>query len=189
MDEELSFEKLFETLMREKNREELTPIHPEFYNKARKYVDEQSKGFASESFAHIQSLHSMLKEIFSRREKKILTLAAIKARTNAVVFDVSVMSPEEKEMFNNVVLILLGTRSKVFYEGNAQNNSSKEAVKKDKVEDNSGPRKIKMIALKDIDAFVGEELETYGPYKKDDSLMVPESMARILLKRGDAKEA
>jgi len=188
MDEELSFEKLFETLMREKNREELTPIQPEFYDKARKYVEEQSKGFASENFAHIQSLHSMLKEIFSRREKKILTLAAIKARTNAEVFDVSVMSPEEKEMFNNVVLILLGTRNKVFYEENTPKNPAKEIISTNSIESNNEPRKIRMIALKDIDAFVGEELETYGPYKKDDSLMVPESMARILLKRGDAKE-
>jgi DNA replication initiation complex subunit (GINS family) len=182
MEEEVSYEKLFETLMREKNREELTPIHPEFYDNARQYVEEQSKGFAAESFAHVQSLKSMLKEIFSRREKKILTLAAIKARTNAEVFDVSVMSPEEKELFNNVVLILLSTRSKVFYD---EENGSKKLQKEPSKETKNS---IRLVAIRDIDAFVGEELETYGPYKKDDPISVPMSMARILLKRGDAKE-
>ena len=174
----MSYEKLFEILMREKNRDELTPIHPEFYGMAREYLEQQSKGFASDSYSHIQSLNSMLKEIFSRREKKILTLAAVKARTNADVFDVSVMSPEEKELFNSVVAILTGMRTKIFVD-----NSSKAASSNDTNDT------IRLMALKDIDAFVGEELETYGPYKKDDLIMIPSTIARILLKRGDAKEA
>ena len=46
---------------------------------------------------------------------------------------------------------------------------------------------INVIITDDIPEFVGPDLEVYGPYKKDENLILPEKIAKLLIQTNQAK--
>ena len=143
-EETFSYELLFEVLMREKNKEELQKLDEDFFLKAKSFIFNEKKLLSNNisSFQKIKNLENMLFEIYSRREKKIVNLAIIKARTDENIFDISVMLPEEREMFNKIVEVLKSFRNKILNEEvedkieNVVENKDFSEDKKDNIEEN-----------------------------------------------------
>ena len=246
-DYEMSFETLFEVLMREKNREDLQRLDRNFFDEAKKYIAQEKSTLELQEDFHgavsrVKQLEDMLLEIYSRRERKILSLASIKAKTNADVFDVSAMLDFEKDTFRKIVDILTYNRRlirsqmkgiKIRAESNErfeekteetevikslledenikeQENSESEIILNEEAEEskenseektltdeqaandtrseeNTGLEKINVRFLKPTGKFVGEELETYGPFDEGDFAKLPKSIAKVLVDKGDAK--
>jgi len=257
-DYEMSFETLFEALMREKNREDLQRLERGFFEEAKKYIAKEKSSVEMQDDFHgaisrIRQLEDMLLEIYSRRERKILSLASIKAKTNADVFDVSAMLDFEKDTFRKIVDILTYNRrliksqmkgikistestfagikadvsedaiefssekeesndniagdyssetSTAFendkdtsetitdlegqdFKENTSQNSSNTAENTD---NNIAPDKINLKFLKPIGKFVGEELETYGPFDEGDIANIPKSIAKLLIDKEEAEK-
>ncbi|MBN2052775.1 hypothetical protein JW756_04695 [Candidatus Woesearchaeota archaeon] len=117
VDIRINYETLFDLLRREKNREELQTLDKDFYEQVLAYLKEKKDSLSrkdDELFAsaereklkiQFQNIRRIIKELYERREKKILTMAMSKARTGSDVIDTSALLPSEREFFNEQVLL------------------------------------------------------------------------------------
>lgn len=112
----ITYETLFEMLRLEKNREELQKLEPSFFNDVHSYLNDKRNMFESQQSQsmlfvadekemtrlELENLKKILKDLYDRREKKIVRIALNKARTGLSVVNTSNMLPSEKMMFNTI---------------------------------------------------------------------------------------
>lgn len=188
---ELSYEQLFDTLRREKSRDELQELPDRFYGHAQRYLrsveprgDDQSHR-AQKARIELQNARRLLRELYDRRERKIITLAMHKTRAENAVIDTAALQQEEREFFDRLVRLLEENRTAVM---------TQEPAPEEKKEEDARPaekpaeRGVKVRFLSDVPKFVGRDLEQYGPYKPGDVESLPDSVASILVKKGRAEE-
>ena len=111
----ITYETLFDLLRREKNREELQALDKDFYEQVSAYLKEkESLASRKEDTSYFssniekqkiqyQNIRRIIKELYERREKKIINIALVKARTGSDVIDTSPMLPCELEVFEDLV--------------------------------------------------------------------------------------
>ena len=120
----ISYETLYELARREKSREDLQPLLPDFYEQVLRYIREKKASITSthdeddfESVLKNQSqlvnIKKLVREIYERRERKIINLAIMKARTFANITDFSIMLDIEKQMFDEISKKLEGYRKNI----------------------------------------------------------------------------
>ena len=113
----ITYETLFELLKREKDMTDLQKLYPNFFNDFVEYLNEKNKVLGKEDslFSYdekkkvekqIDNAKRIIKEIYERREKKILNIALIKSRTKSDVMDTSSFLENEKRFFDEVVKVL-----------------------------------------------------------------------------------
>src|SRR4030042_5561573 len=119
VDIRINYETLFDLLRREKNREELQSLDKDFYEQVLAYLKEKKEALAKkgdELFAsaereklkiQFQNIRRIIKELYERREKKIINMAMSKARTGSDVIDTSALLPSEKDFFDDQVSLFL----------------------------------------------------------------------------------
>ncbi len=110
----ITYETLFEMLRLEKNREELQKIDPEFFSHVLTYLREKlqilnaSKQsiFGNEQQENtrrqLDNVKKIIKELYEKREKKIMMMALIKSRTKISVMDTSAILKEEQILFSQL---------------------------------------------------------------------------------------
>lgn len=118
VDIRITYETLFDLLRREKNREELQSIDKDFYEQVLAYLMEKKEAITKkgdELFVsaereklkiQFQNIRRIIKELFERREKKIITMAVSRVRTGSDVIDTSALLPSEKEFFEEQLTLL-----------------------------------------------------------------------------------
>ena len=113
-DVSITYEKLYALLRAEKENQEIQILDNEFYVQVVEYLTEKTKildetANASDLFAaaerentviQLKNVRRLLKELYSRRESKIISLAVNKSRTDSDIIDTSKLLPEEKAMYN-----------------------------------------------------------------------------------------
>ena len=62
----------------------------------------------------LENIRKILKELYERREKKIIDMAINVSRTPSIVIDTSIMLKEEKMMYDKVLTVFNGFREGVF---------------------------------------------------------------------------
>ena len=113
----ITYETLFELLKREKDTTDLQKLEPNFFNNFVDYLNEKKKilGKDDSLFSYdekkkvekqIDNAKRIIKEIYERREKKILNIALIKSRTKSNVIDTSSLLENEKRFFEGAVEVL-----------------------------------------------------------------------------------
>jgi DNA replication initiation complex subunit (GINS family) len=185
----LTYETLFELFTREKNREELQKLDAKFYDELLSYLREKKGSAENPMFSdeekqrsrrQVENIIKIIKELYDRREKKIIFMALNKTRTNSGTIDSSALLEEEQQLFNSVVQVLSQHRNEIL---NSVLNDSPVVRTASKQQTN------KLIRfLHDVPKFVGKELEIYGPFKEEDVANLPAEVAEILLKKGKAEE-
>jgi DNA replication initiation complex subunit (GINS family) len=124
-DVKITYETLFDLLRREKSREELQKLDPNFYLDVWSYIQQkqsilQGSGEQSDMFGasesektkiQLQNIKRIIKELYDKREKKIINMAMNKARTGSAIMDTTALLEEEKELFNQSVDVLSIQRS------------------------------------------------------------------------------
>jgi len=114
MDVQITYETLFNILRKERSLEELQSLDDSFWSQIITFINE-SKAFFERTNSleqekariKFQNINRILKEIYERREKKIVNLALNIVKTNNTAFaDKRNMLPLEKEFFGEVIALL-----------------------------------------------------------------------------------
>jgi len=204
----ITFETLYDILMREKQREDLLPLEPSFYQDVITYLQEKMKvwekmsgdtdlfrlGERDKIENEIKNTRRVLKDIYERREKKIIGLAVNKSRIGTELEAQNLMN-EERMFYEGVTSVLDQYRHGVLLnlmqmklpDIKQQKQSSVvvelETPKQQLKKENKTVRFIQAVPK-----FVGSDLAIYGPFDEDDVAHVPADVAGILIKKGRAVE-
>ncbi|MAH33115.1 hypothetical protein CL615_01860 [archaeon] len=198
----ITYETLFEILKREKDITELQKLEPGFFSDFVDYLNEKKKVLGKEDsmFSYdekkkvekqIDNARRIIKEIYERREKKIVDIAMIKSRTKSDVMDTSSFLENEKRLFDETVKVLDNFRNEVISNVLSGKNPVKTDVadEKSKSEVAEEKKNAKIIRfLNHVPKFVGKELEDYGPFEEEDIANLPSEIADVLISKGSAEE-
>ena len=110
----ITYETLYEVLKKEKDTADLQKLDPVFFEQFTSYLNEKKELLEKDESLfsleekkkvekQIDNAKRIIKEIYERREKKILNIALIKSRTKSNVIDTSSFLENEKNFFNNVL--------------------------------------------------------------------------------------
>ncbi|MBI4145674.1 hypothetical protein HY493_05740 [Candidatus Woesearchaeota archaeon] len=116
----LTYETLYELMRREKGREELQQLDPKFFAQLVGYLRDKETtygdaGHKNDLFSiserdrlhlEMQNIRRLVKELYERREKKIIDMALNRSRTNANIVDTTNLLTEERAFFDQVVSVL-----------------------------------------------------------------------------------
>ncbi|MFP4112581.1 MAG: hypothetical protein ACLFPQ_05680 [Candidatus Woesearchaeota archaeon] len=213
----ITYETLFDIARREKMQEDLQKLDADFFSNLTKYISEKQKILAKKPEGNIfsrderqitqkqiENIRKLVSELYARRERKIINLAIIKSRTNSKLIDTTTLLPQEKNLFLYVFKILNESKKNILYNllqakmpqpidasacfrtlQSAQNSA--QGQEKPAEEKSSAIEKI-IKFLSPVPKFVGKELETYGPFEKEDTARLPLEIADVLIKKGRAEE-
>lgn len=202
----ITYETLFELLMREKNREELQKLEPQFFSNLVEYLKEKqgvlnkehldvfSEEEKEKTEKQLRSIKKVVKELYERREKKILNIALIKSRTASNVIDTSALLEEEKRLFESLVNTLDKYRTDILFSLiSAKQPEIKMQLQEPKATEETLEQKqekaVKTVRfVSAVPKFLGKELEVYGPFEEEDIASLPSDVADVLIKKGRAEE-
>jgi len=204
----ITYETLYELLKREKDMTDLQKLEPTFFNNFVDYLNDKKIILGKEDslFSYeekkkvekqIDNAKRIIKEIYERREKKILNVALIKSRTKSDVLDTSSMLENEKIFFDEVVKTLNVFRKDIFENiidgkqvsevivGKKEANKTSDEISEKK----EAEKNTKLVRfLYSVPKFVGKELEEYGPFEEEDIANLPSEIAEILINKGRVEE-
>ena len=112
MDVQITYETLFDLLRKERSLEELQSLDDSFWTQVVNFVNDRKSFFErtgndlnqEKSRIQLQNIKRILKEIYERREKKIVNLALNIIKTDNTGFaDKRNMLPSEKEFFTDTL--------------------------------------------------------------------------------------
>jgi len=192
-EEIITYEILYDILRRERSRQELQKLDINFFNDINKYIKEKkailedlkskSSIFAKKEIEKTEkeliNIKKIVKEIYDKRESKILQLALSSAVTNRIQ-DGSNLLSEEKLIFDGLVKFLKDSRENLL---NQLLDDEKPKVIKSEQES------IKTVRiLQPIPKFIGDDLNEYGPLEEEFIASLPIKVAELLIKNNKAEE-
>ncbi|MCP3683058.1 MAG: DNA replication complex GINS family protein [bacterium] len=195
----ITYETIFELLMREKNREELQKLDDDFFKNLSEYIADKNKVLSTPTLnvfsdekdkttKQVQNIYRMIRELYERREKKVVNLSIIRSRTGSDVIDTSAMLEDENRLFESVVSQLDTYRNIML---NKMTNPPEEPAQPAPQEPEApavSQRETTMVRfLHEVPKFVGKELEVYGPFGEEDIASLPSELANILIQKGRAE--
>ena len=201
----ITYETLFELLQREKERTDLQKLEPTFFSDVIGYIKDKKKILDSKDssvFAHeekrkterqLENIYKILKEVYERREKKIISLALDKSRTQSNLIDTSPLLKEEKVIFDALSNLLDTYRDSILYSVLKEEQPFMQPMHEKTKEGFKTAlelkRKTKLVRFMErVPKFVGPELEEYGPFEEEDIANLPEEIADVLLGKSKAEE-
>lgn len=157
----------------------------------------------------------LLKDIYTWRETKIVQGAVFQSRCNGKGFDFSALLPEEIELFNSLQSTLMKFREDILHsllnhempkvkitppsepetegeapEGSVAGASDHSQKAKDLKTDATKSDGSCCISLKcDLPEFMGPDMNKYGPFRAGETASMPEGVAEMLVKSGNAERA
>ena len=202
----ITYETLFELLKRERERSDLQKLEPSFFSDTINYIKDKKKILEAKSdsvFApeerkkterQLENIYKIIKELYEKREKKIMQLALDKSRTQSNLIDTTPLLKEEKVFFDAATDLLDNYRQAILY--TVLNEKlpfmAPLAEKKRKNEFKSALEISKSTRLvrfaHHVPKFVGPELEEYGPFEEEDIANLPLEIADVLINKGKAEE-
>lgn len=196
----ITFETIYEILRKEKFRQEIQKLDPEFFTNLVTYLKEKqaildaqngkTSIFSQEkerTQSEITNIRKMIKELYEKREQKIIQLAMLSARTNNNP-DTTDLLPEEKLFFESI------KENLTFHREDILNNLLEmrtPSIRKDKPKDIKTEKQLSTKLIRFINAvpkFVAEDLNTYGPFVEEDTANLPVLVADLLIRRTKAEE-
>jgi DNA replication initiation complex subunit (GINS family) len=194
----ITYDVLYEILRLEKTRKELQELDKNFFKNLLSYLKEKheildtqqkennifSKEF-EKTQKQIQNIKKMLKELYERRESKIIQLAVYASRTQQKPNSDGLLK-EEKEFLTSITKNLNNYRGDILY--NLLKNKIPE-IKQEEIITTAPKLTNTLIKFTHaLPQFVGDDLNTYGPFEEEDVANIPEKVAQVLLTRKKAKE-
>lgn len=167
-EETITFELIRKIQLEEQKANTLTRLPTNFFNAVSNYLEQKKKIVASDDrkgSLELKSIERLVEDIFNRRERKILNVSIISARSGLPPEN---LSEEEKPFYNSMVSLIKIRRSELLNNLLISKPESQPAV----------------IFKEDIPEFLGIDEKAYGPFKKGDTAILPEENMRILLDRG-----
>ena len=197
----ITYEILYEILRREKTRAELQPLDKNFFQDVVKYLSEKqsilesqmgkssifSSSETQKTQKQIENVKRMVKELYERRENKILQLAIFSSRTDDKI-SFNEMLLEERKLYKSLIFTLNNFRKNVLFNILSLKNpelSQKDEPKELKIEDKPNNKLIRFLHA--TPKFVGDDMRVYGPFEEEDLASLPLKVANILIKNNRAE--
>ena len=186
----ITHEAIYEILVKEKARQDLQKIDPEFFNQLSKYLEEKELILKSQkekdSFPEeikktekqLKTITQLSNEITERRKRKILDLALLNSRTPTAIKEKNLLQNEEI-LYDSILATL-----KQF----SINNSKEEEAKVLKNEDSGSNSTTLVRFIHSVPRFVGTDNNIYGPFIKEDIANLPEKTSQILISKKRAEK-
>jgi DNA replication initiation complex subunit (GINS family) len=225
----ITYETLYELFRREKNRPELQDLPETFFKDVLEYVREKrrfleesqqkldifSEGEKQKTQLQLTNIKKLIKDLYERREKKIVDMAINKSRTGSDIINTSNLLEVERNMFDVFVSFLNRFRQGIvnnivearepessvemrMQEAKAGLNLQNESIMGSTAENTGASsgvqagvqaKETKMVRfINPVPKFVGKELEVYGPFEEEDISSLPAELADVLIKKGRAEE-
>jgi DNA replication initiation complex subunit (GINS family) len=201
----ISYETLFELLRIERSRTELQSVPDSYIEEIKKMIDSElaaleiaSDDEKKKKEMNIKSTLKIIKEIYERREKKIVNMAIDKSRTKSAIIDYSRFLEHEKKLFEELVGVLDRFRDENAIKAKVEEKKTEEAETKNDPVQKEEPTKEPIEEKKDMlrtvrflnpfPKFLGEDLKEYGPFDEEEIVNLPEIIANLLVKKGRAEE-
>lgn len=202
----ITYETLFELSRREKERSELQKLDETFFTNVLRYLKDkhsiitkqQTDLFSAEEKRktqdQLENVKKIIKELYDKREKKIIGLAVDKSRNRSSIVDNSAFLKEEKELFDNIVKMLSMGRENILFNiidlkepvPLESISMEKKEVKEEKEEKRKDTKLVRFLSA--VPKFVGRELEEYGPFEEEDIASLPIDIANVLINKGRVEE-
>ena len=190
----ITFDNLYETLRLEKYKTELQRIDKSFYKKLLRYLEEkkailrsqESKDsvFANDSITktkrQLDNSKMLLKELYEKRETKIIDLALSSSRASGTVQDADALLEDERDMYNELVNLFNGYRKNVLYNLLDGREPEKVIVKGESKAEDKKNQTVRFV--EPVPKFLGDDLNIYGPYEAEDMANLPVKIVEILVK-------
>jgi len=191
----ITFETLYDLLRREKGKEELQKLEPGFYREVVEYLQEKNRLLEKKSTdddlfsvgekdkleAELRNIKRILKEIYDKREKKIIEMALNKSRTGSNIIDTSALLEEEKKIYNNLVEIFDKFRVSILFnifKGQSpvlpqdQPVEAKPEPRQEQPQEEDTENKTKIRIISPIPKFISPDLKVYGPFELGTEVMI-----------------
>ena len=209
----ITYETLFELVRLEKGKEELQKLDATFYVDVITYLREKyellkeikssdqlfTPADKENTEKQIINIRHLLRDLYDRREKKIITMALNKTRVNAQIVDMQNMLSEEKKFYESLVTLLEKARKDSLMkilELRLPSSEEHGAVPKEASGEKhfttptlASPAAVhatkketaKVKFIHPVPRFVGPELEEYGPFENEDIALLPVEVANVLV--------
>jgi DNA replication initiation complex subunit (GINS family) len=212
----ITLETLYDILRNEKKREDLQELEDTFFIDVVSYLrekqtllDEKSKdedifaaGEKDKLEYELRSIKRILKEIYEKREKKMIDIALNKSRTGSNIIDTSAMLKEEKEFYENVLGILDGSRKNILmklFNGKLPGIrmdatpkkvevATKSEINEDEIEPLPEQEMTKVKFIHPTPSFVWKDMKVYGPYDIGEEIDIFPEVADLLVRKKRAEK-
>ncbi len=189
----ITHEALYEILAKEKSRQDLQKIDPDFFKQLSSYLEEKEFILKSQkekdSFPEetkktekqLRTIKQLSNEIIERRKRKILDLALLNSRTEAEAKSKNLL-PNEEALYNEIKFSL--TKFSIAEKEDIAIQAEAKVLKNQNSEDIT----ILVRFINSVPKFVGTDSNIYGPFIKEDIANLPEKTAQILIKKNRAEK-
>lgn len=195
----LTYEKIFDIWSRERSRDDLQRIEDSFYADASAYIKAKLSmaGASPESqekaSRQADNIRRMLRDLYERRERKILNLALTASRTTPSFIDSSAMTSAENQLFLSLLDRMDHYRAAIVGGTARQSPRDYQPKAEPAVQPAVQPGNLysdfkQVKFLQDVQRFVGLGGEIYGPFQAGQTANLPSQLANVLLNNGDASE-
>jgi len=226
----ITLETLYDMLRNEKKKEDLQKLDQAFFFDVVGYLREKQallemKKDGENIFAagekekleyELRSIRRILKELYEKREKKILEIAMNKSRTGSDIIDTTSMLREEKEFYNQILQSLDHFRRGVLlnlFRGELPSvngvvqrvglsfEQRKEQIKAElqqQSEQEEEPDEQKPLVQKQVmtkicfthatPSFVWKDMKVYGPFDVGEETEIFPEVADLLVRKGRAEK-
>lgn len=204
MNEIITYEKLYDLLRKEKFAQELQKIEKEFfrsvvtYLKEKEAIAESQKGkesiFSAEAdstIKQVQNIKKIIKELYEKREYKILQLAMFASRIGDKEIPVNLLA-EERPLYLEILNTLDSNREnvvqKVMEKELPTPGEQPKSIKRDFREDTKRDDAKIVRFMHAMPKFVANDMKTYGPFEEEDTAIIPNKAADVLIDKKRVEE-
>jgi DNA replication initiation complex subunit (GINS family) len=212
----ITYETLYELLRREKSRDELQSLDAGFLLDVLNYLRDKQKILddaerkqdlfsldeREKTQVQLVNIRKIVRELYERREKKILDMALNKSRTKSNLIDTTTLLVHERYLFDSIVSVMDSFRGSVLHNILSLKEPSltidttlpAPAEPQSYVQPLAETPPLPPAAFKHVkftrpvEQFVGKELELYGPFQPEQKEQLPSDIADILIEKGSAVE-
>ncbi len=223
----ITYDTLFEILRNEKTKDDLQKLSDSFFIDAVTYLNEKQQDVIKQNeqqglfdvdekekkLHQIANIKKILKDIYERREKKIINMALNKSRFSSNLIDTSALLKEEKLFYDMAISLLNSQRDKILQKMlkgqvpetfraslkieenpkpdiNAGFESANEITNKkfelsQQKDEQSSSKLVRFLSS--VPQFMGEDMLEYGPYEEEDVSKLPLEIADVLIQKGRAE--
>jgi len=219
----LTYETLYEILRKERSKDELQRLDEGFLANALSYLKEKqllydesmrktdifSVADRDKLSTQLYNIRKLMRELYEKREKKILDMAVNRSKTNSAIIDTSNLLSHEKELFGSFVEVLdrfrkgvlhsmlelkepmqmPATNSAVCQQAASGEQTAQLLQTAQTADEEENEKKTRFVKFSQpVEQFVGSELELYGPFESEAKAYLPKDIADILINDGRAVE-
>jgi len=193
--ENFTYEDLYELLRAEKYSTDLQSLNSEQLGKIKQYLDAKrtillkdkgsdfDRAKRDKLRTELENARRAMKDLYEKREKKIINRAMFTARMAFKMRDTTNMLPSEQELYDRLVDVLKFGWASFFKELNRAGVNSTEEPKLLKE-----PSKRLLKFNEAIPELMDSELKKYGPFEANQVASLPDELAELLIQQKKVTE-